>query len=381
MADQGRTDRLLRSLRRRPSPTPTPPPSESSALRVGERSSTTVDSIVDAGIYLEGERIATASTFDEAFSLLDEHPTAFAWIGLYRPRHAEMALLAEEFRLSPLAVEDTLTAHQRPKFERYEDVLFLVLRAARYLDRTETVDFGEVHAFVGDRFVITVRHSETPDLTRVRHELESTPDMLAKGPSVVLLRLLDVIVDDYFPVVLGIENDIDEIETQVFTGSSRVSKRIYQLSREVIDFQRAVRPLKQIIYGVRGDRVFASAGERRRQELRDIEDHAISLIERIDVLRETLKGTLDLNISLQAQRQNEEISHMTAASLKQSEESRRIAAWAGVLFVPSLVTGTYGMNFTGMPELSWAWGYPFALGLMLVTGLTMYLIFKWKGWL
>ena len=381
MADTGRTDRLLRSLRLRPTVPGSPalpvaePEPDRSAARTG------VTSIVDAGIYVAGTRIATPATFDEAFNLLDEHPEGFAWIGLYRPRHSDMALLAAEFRLSPLAVEDTITAHQRPKFERYEDVLFLVLRAAQYIDRSETVDFGEVHAFVGDRFVVTVRHSETPDLTRVRKELEATPSVLAKGPSVVLLRLLDGIVDDYTPVAMGIENDIDEIETQVFTGSSRVSRRIYQLSREVIDFQRAVRPLKQIIEGVRGDRVFASAGERRRQELRDIEDHAIAMIERVDALRETLKGTLDLNISLQAQRQNEEISNMTAASLKQAEETRRIAAWAGVLFVPSLVTGTYGMNFAAMPELEWTWGYPFALFLMLASGTAMYTVFKLKDWL
>ncbi len=380
MADQGRTDRLLRSLRLRPTvPSPAGPAPEPVAVDTVPR--TAASCIVDAGIYVAGRRIATPGTFEEAFRLLDEHPEGFAWMGLYRPRHSDMSLLAEEFRLSPLAVEDTITAHQRPKFERYEDVLFLVLRAAQYIDRSETVDFGEVHAFVGDRFVVTVRHSETPDLTRVRQELEGTPSVLAKGPSVVLLRLLDGIVDDYTPVAMGIENDIDEIETQVFTGSSRVSRRIYQLSREVIDFQRAVRPLKQIIEGVRGDRVFASAGERRRQELRDIEDHAIAMIERIDALRETLKGTLDLNISLQAQRQNEEISNMTAASLKQAEETRRIAAWAGVLFVPSLVTGTYGMNFHTMPELAWAWGYPFALVLMLVTGVAMYTVFKLKGWL
>ncbi|MHA6511600.1 magnesium and cobalt transport protein CorA [Tessaracoccus sp. Z1128] len=381
MADQRRADRLLRSLRLKPT---LPASAEAPSTEPAPTPSTVparVTSIVDAGIYADGRRVATPETFEEAFRLLDQQPDGFAWIGLYRPRHSDMALLAEEFRLSPLAVEDTITAHQRPKFERYEDVLFLVLRAAHYVDRSETVDFGEVHAFVGDRFVVTVRHSETPDLTRVRQQLESTPTVLAKGPSVVLLRLLDGIVDDYTPVAMGIENDIDEIETQVFTGSSRVSRRIYQLSREVIDFQRAVRPLKQIIEGVRGDRVFASAGERRRQELRDIEDHAIAMIERVDILRETLKGTLDLNISLQAQRQNEEISNMTASSLKQAEETRRIAAWAGVLFVPSLVTGTYGMNFAYMPELDWVWGYPFALVLMLVTGVGMYTVFKLKGWL
>lgn len=381
MAEQSRsTERLLRTLRRRTGAS-APGPFEEPPTGAADTTAPRTNPIVDAGIYVAGKRIATPTSFDEAFRLLAAHPDAFAWIGLYRPRHAEMEAVAAEFHLSPLAVEDTLTAHQRPKFERYEDTLFLVLRAARYIDRSETVDFGEVHAFVGDRFVITVRHSETPDLTRIRRELESTPSVLAKGPSVVLLGLLDVIVDDYLPVVLGIENDIDEIETQVFTGSSRVSKRIYQLSREVIDFQRAVRPIKQIIDGVRGDRVFASAGERRRQELRDIEDHAIALIERVDVLRETLKGTLDLHISLQAQRQNEEVSHMTAASLKQAEDSRRIAAWAGVLFVPSLVTGTYGMNFAHMPELTWTWGYPFAVVLMLLTGVGMYTVFKLKGWL
>lgn len=340
-----------------------------------------VTSIVDAGIYVDGVRIATPTTFEESFQLLDEHPRAFAWIGLRRPTTPEMELLAEEFRLSPLLVEDTILAHQRPKFERYGDTLFLVLRAARYIDPSETVDFGEVHALVGQRFVITVRHAETPDLTSIRSELEAQPARLTAGPLVVALRLLDCIVDDYSPVVIGIENDIDEIETQVFSGSTRVSKRIYQLSREAIDFQRAVRPLRQIIQGIRVDLAFAGAGERLRQELRDIEDHAIAVNERVDTLREALKGTLDLNISLQAQRQNEEITAMTAASLKQAEDSRRIAAWAGVLFVPSLVAGTYGMNFTNMPELDWAWGYAWGLGLMVLTGVVMYLIFKWRDWL
>lgn len=340
-----------------------------------------LSSIVDAGFYLDGRRIASPTTFEESFGLLDEHDEGFVWIGLYRPTHSDMALLAAEFQLSPLLVEDTITAHQRPKFERYGETLFLVLRAARYLDRSETVDFGEVHAIAGDRFVITVRHSETPDLTRVRHQLEATPEALAIGPSIVVEQLLDRIVDDYRPVVVGIENDIDEIEMQVFSGSARVSRRIYELSREVMDLQRAVRPLKPILESMRRDRVFLAAGERRRQELRDIEDHAIHVNERVEVLRETLKGALDLNLSLQGQRQNEEVRNMTSASLKQAEDSRRIAAWAGVFFVPSLVTGTYGMNFHHMPELGWAAGYPFALGLMLTTGLIMYLIFKSKKWL
>ncbi|HJE50840.1 MAG TPA: magnesium and cobalt transport protein CorA [Tessaracoccus flavescens] len=371
-----RTDRFLRTLRRKPTP---PTPDQPAPVEAESRRDTS--SIVDAGIYVDGVRVATPSTVEEVQQNLRDFPTSFAWIGLYRPRNAEMIHLGKEFGVNPLAVEDTIVAHQRPKFERYGDVAFLVLRAATYIDRTEVVDFGEVHAFMGDRFVVTVRHSETPDLTPVRRELETTPDELRQGPPVVMLRLLDRIVDDYVPVVAGIENDIDEIETQVFTGSVRVSKRIYQLSREVIDFQRAVRPLRAITDAIRADRIFTGASERRRQELRDIEDHAISINERVETMREALKGTLDLNISLQAQRQNEEVAHMTAASLKQAEDSRKIAGWAGVFFVPSLVTGTYGMNFHNMPELSWPWGYPFALALMVGTGLAMYLIFKWRDWL
>ena len=286
-----------------------------------------------------------------------------------------------EFRLNPLAVEDTIVAHQRPKLERYEDTLFMVLRAAHYVDETERVVFGEVHAFTGERFVITVRHAESPDLTRVRQDLEAHPHRLAKGPSTVLLRLLDIIVDDYEPVVTGIENDIDEIETEVFSGHAQASKRIYQLSREVLEFQRALRPLRQIIDTLRADEVFAAMAERRLQELRDIEDHAIALNERTDALRENLHGILQVNQALQAERQNEEMAAMTQASLQQGETSRRIAAWAGVLFVPSLITGTYGMNFQFMPELGWALGYPFALILMLFSGVVMYLVFKARNWL
>ncbi|MFT3889660.1 MAG: magnesium and cobalt transport protein CorA [Arachnia sp.] len=379
MADQSRANRILGTLRRRPSPIETPTLSPVSRPEVEERP--VGSSIVDAGIYVKGRRVASPSTFEECFRLLDDHPEGFAWMGLLRPTHREMGLLAEEFHLSHLVVEDTITAHQRPKFERYDDILFLVLRAARYVDRTESVEFGELHVLVGERFVITVRHAETPDLTRVRRTLEERPQALAVGPRVVLLRLLDCIVDDYAPVVLGIENDIDEIESQVFSGSSRVSKRIYQLSREAIDFQRTVRPLSQIIDGVRTDRLFRGSSEHLRQELRDIEDHAILLNERVDALREALKGTLDLNISLNAQRQNDEMTAMTAASLKQAEDSRKIAAWAGVLFVPSLITGIYGMNFAHMPELHWTFGYPFAFALMVSAGVLMYLVFKWRDWL
>lgn len=337
--------------------------------------------IVDAGIYVDGKRVASPTTFDEAFRALKATPDGFAWIGLQRPGAHEMGLLAREFELNELAVEDTIVAHQRPKLERYEDTLFLVLRAARYIDHTETVNFGEIHAFVGERFVITVRHADTPELTAVRNELEAEPEQLALGPSIVLMRLLDVVVDAYMPVVYGIDNDIDEIDAQVFTGQGGVSKRIYQLTREVIDFQRAVRPVGTVITTLRHDRVFYQADAAMRQQLRDIEDHVMAVNERIESMREALVGVLNLHLALQGQASNEEMRRMSEASLKQAEDARRIAAWAGVLFIPSLVTGVYGMNFARMPELHWPFGYPFAIGLMLLSALVMWLIFKAQKWL
>ena len=346
--------------------------------QVAKSSST---SIVDAGIYIDGHRVSTPTSFAEIFAALDAYPTGFAWAGLLHPSHEEMNLLAKEFSLSPLLVEDTVIAHQRPKFERYGDIGFLVLRAAEYQDRSETVTFGEIHALIGDRFVITLRHSLTPDLSMIRRLLEAHPASLKGGSTMVLLRLIDLVVDEYKPVVAGIENDVDEIESEVFGGSALVSKRIYQLSREVIDFQRAVRPLREIIADVRADPLLREATEQVLQDLRDIEDHAIVINDRVDALREALKGALDLNLALQTQRQNEEVTNMTAASLRQAEDSRKIAAWAGVLFVPSLVAGTYGMNFAYMPELNWPLGYAWGLGLMLFSGVAMYAVFKWRDWL
>lgn len=340
-----------------------------------------ISSVVDAGIYVAGRRVATPATFAETFELLDQFPDGFAWIGMKRPTHKDVDVLAHQFALSPLLLEDVINAHQRPKFERYGDVGFLVLRAATYRDQSESIDFGEIHALVGERFVVTLRHAPTPDLSVLRTELEAKPKLLAKGPRIVLTRLLDQVVDGYRPVMLGIENDVDEIETEVFGGSSHVSKRIYQLSREVIDLQRAIRPLRQIIDDLRHDPMMANPPELLTQLLRDIEDHAISVNERVESLHLALKGTLDLNLALTTQRQNDEVTAMTAASLKQAEDSRKIAAWAGVLFVPSLVAGTYGMNFQNMPELSWQYGYLWGLGLMLFTGIAMYLIFKWRDWL
>ncbi len=211
-------------------------------------------SVVDNAIYIDGRRAAAPGSLDRTFAELRECPDqgrSFCWIGLLRPTTEEIRSVAEEFSLHGLAVEDTITAHQRPKVERYGDVLFVVLRPARYVDPVEVVEIGEVHLFIGPDFVITVRHAEEPDLGQVRQRLEREPDLLDNGPYSVLYAVLDKIVDDYAPVLDGLQDDIDEIEVQVFGGDPGVSKRIYQLSREVIEFQRAVEPLNTIFADLR----------------------------------------------------------------------------------------------------------------------------------
>ena len=222
-------------------------------------------SVVDNAIYIDGKRAVVPSSLEHTFEELRRCPDAghsFCWIGLLRPSEEEIKAVAEEFELHSLAVEDTIKAHQRPKLERYADVQFVVLRPARYVDPVEVIEIGEVHLFLGPDFVITVRHAEEPDLRVVRHRLEEDPELLRNGPYAVLYAIMDKVVDDYGPVLDGLQDDIDEIEVQVFDGDPGVSKRIYQLSREVIEFQRAVEPLEEIFVELR-DRLKEQASDGR----------------------------------------------------------------------------------------------------------------------
>jgi len=272
-------------------------------------------------------------------------------------------------------------AHQRPKLERYGDTLFVVLRPARYADPTEVVDVGEVHVFLGKDFVITIRHAAEPDLAEVRQRLEDDPDLLKRGPLAVLYAILDRIVDDYLPVLRGLRNDIDEIEDQVFRGEPHVSRRIYQLSREVIEFQRACEPLLDLLSSlISGFNGFSVEVELQRQ-LRDVQDHAEHVVERVDAFRQLLGNVLTVNSTLVAQRQNEETAKLTEASLAQNDQVKRISSWAAILFAPSVVGTVYGMNFTHMPELNWILGYPMALGMMLLVSVLLYVVFRRRGWL
>jgi magnesium transporter len=336
--------------------------------------------LVDNAIYVGGKRTVDPGSLDETFEIMRERH-GLAWIGLYRPDKGEISAVAEEFGLHHLAVEDAVVAHQRPKLERYEQVLFTVLRPARYIDSEERVEFGELHVFTGPDFVVTIRHAETPDLARVRRRLECSPQLLCLGPEAVLYAILDQVVDEYLPVVAGLENDIDEIEDQLFQGDPAVSRRIYELSREVIEFQRATHPLMDVLAALeRGFDKYGVDVELRRN-LRDVTDHALRVVERADAFRALLQNALTVQSALVAQRQNEEMRALTATGLAQNEEVKKISAWAAILFAPTLVGTVYGMNFRSMPELRWAAGYPMALALMLITSLTLFAIFRRRGWL
>ncbi|PRX97363.1 magnesium and cobalt transport protein CorA [Allonocardiopsis opalescens] len=339
------------------------------------------DSVVDAAIYRDGERVESPPTLADTYRRMREAPDTLAWIGLFQPGEARLHAVAQEFDLHPLAVEDAVVAHQRPKLERYGDTLFVVLRAARYLDDAEEVEFGELHLFVGPRFVLTVRHGRAPDLGAVRRRMEENPELLRLGPEAVLYAVVDWVVDGYAPVVAGLQNDIDEIETEVFGGDPNVSRRIYELSREVIEFQRATRPLLDMLAGLAaGFDKYGTDSELQRY-LRDVADHATTVAERVDGFRMMLSDILTVNATLVAQAQNEEIKHLTEASFTQSEEVKKISSWAAILFAPTLIGTVYGMNFTHMPETEWPLGYPFAVLLMLLVCLSLYVVFKRRDWL
>lgn len=336
--------------------------------------------IVDNAVYVAGHRTPNPTNLDETFTLMRERD-GMAWIGLYRPDEDEIRRLAKEFSLHPLAVDDALAGHQRAKLERYADTLFVVLRPARYLDDVEEVEFGELHVFVGPDFVVTIRHAESPNLAKVRQRLEAAPDLLRMGPEAVLYAILDEVVDEYAPVIAGLENDIDEIEDQLFAGDEGVSLRIYKLLREVINFQRATQPLVPMLENLlRGSDKYEVPLELQRA-LRDVLDHVLRIVERASAFRSILENALAVQATLVAQRQNDEMKRLTEQSISQAEDMKRISSWAAILFAPTLIGGIYGMNFEVMPELHWAWGYPFAIGLMAALGIGLYVVFKKRRWL
>ena len=321
---------------------------------------------IDSVVFVDGKRVVDAVPLDQTYDVAKAR-AGIAWIVLSEPTHDDLASVAAEFDLHILAVEDTIKAHQRAKLERYGQTLFVVLTSARYLDDLEIIEFGELHIFAGPNFVVTVRHEGAPELTSVRNRIEREGDFLNQGSLAILYAVLDWIVDGYAPVVVGLENDIDEIEEQVFGASPHASRRVYELLREVLEFQRAIKPLTGIISTLMHDLEHSGQEPELHRYLRDVQDHVTRINERVDSFQQLLQNIHSVNL--------------TIVSLAQNEEIKKISAWGAILFAPTLVGTIYGMNFRHMPELDWLLGYPFAIFLMGVVCVVLYLVFNRRGWL
>ncbi|HEX9723403.1 MAG TPA: magnesium/cobalt transporter CorA [Vicinamibacteria bacterium] len=321
--------------------------------------------IVDCAVYREGKRLPGELTPEAASKLRVED--AFVWIGLHEPTPEEFKVVRGEFDLHELAVEDAIKAHQRPKLERYDDSLLLVLKTARYDDVEEAVVLGEILLFLGPGFIVAVRHGEASQLREVRRKLESRPEFLSLGPSAVLYGVVDRVVDDYAPVVDGVEQDIEEVEEQVFSSErTNPAERIYYLKREVLEFRRATTPLLTPLSQL-ASQPLPHVHPECRQYFRDVYDHLLRLSEQVDSFRDLLNSVLEANL--------------TQVSVRQNEDMRRISAWVAIAVVPTMIAGIYGMNFEHMPELRSPFGYPAVMGFILLVCSGLYIFFRRREWL
>ncbi len=334
--------------------------------------------VVNNVIYVDGVRAATPATLEETFAALRDSG-GVAWLALHRPDVDEMQAVATEFNLHPLAVEDALSGMQRSKVEEYDGVTFVVLRPMRLRDGR--VEAQELHLFVGPDFVISVRHGDAPNLACVRTRLEAQPDELGLGPMAILYAILDQVVDEYNPVMRHLMGAIDDVEDALFSSAHDVSLRMYALMRDVLTAQRVAHPIAGFVEEL-DSRVSADPNAAKlRPHYRDVLDHALRTSGQFDAFRDILASGLQLHIALVGQQQNEEMARMTQAALQQADQSKKVSAWAAILFTPTVIAGIYGMNFERMPELGWMLGYPFALLLMLTAGTSLYFIFKRQHWL
>jgi magnesium transporter len=324
--------------------------------------------IADNAIYVDGRRAAQQpSSLQETYEALRQLDDGVAWIDLYEPTQEEFETVAQELELPPRVIEGAIKPKQRPKLVRYGDSLFVVLKTARYLDEPEKVEFSEVHVLVGKDFIVTVRYEEIPALEEVRRRLEGEPESLRQGPQPILREIMDQIVDDYEPVLEGLGTDIQEVEDEVFGGNADdVSQRIYELSRELVQFQRATSPLARSLERG-GERNEHDIDPELRSYLRELHDRVLRVEEPTEGFREMLSDILVVNLTLIGVRQN--------------DQTKKISAWAAILIVPTLITGIYGMNFDFMPELHWTFGYPLVLALMVSISVGLYAVFRHVRWL
>ncbi|MCO6007806.1 magnesium/cobalt transporter CorA [Actinoallomurus purpureus] len=322
--------------------------------------------IMDCAIYRKGERESVDGDLSDALDVARENGDAFMWIGLHEPTREEFDLVAGELQLHPLAIEDAVNAHQRPKLERYGDTLFVVVKTLHYVDATSDIEVGEIMLFVGADFVITVRHGQGSPLKEVRRRLEADTDLICHGPGAVLYTVLDEVVDRYEAIAHEVETDIIELEREVFSPQRvTVTEKIYDLKREVLEFRGAEDPLIPVLQDIVKRRVELPPGT--LEYFRDVLDHLLRVDERVDSHSELLTNVLN--------------AHLAQVGMQQNEDMRKISAWAAILAVPTMVTGVYGMNFEHMPELKQSWGYPAALLLILTICVGLYRWFRKSGWL
>ncbi len=322
--------------------------------------------IVDCGLYAKGERVARELSLDEAYELAGGDG-AFVWVGLYDPSREEFDDVARRFHLHELAVEDAIEAHQRAKLEVYGDSIFAVLKPARYDDDAEEISFGEIMVFIGERFVVTVRHGELSPLGPVRARLEDDAELLRLGPIAVLYAVLDRVVDEYVPIVRDLDRDVQQVEEEVFSHeATNPTERIYRLKRQVLNFHRAIAGLIEPLDTLVRNRVPVDTGA-LSEYLRDVADHAQRVDQLVDAQRDLLTSVLQANLA--------------QVGIRQNEDARRISAWVAIAAVPTLIAGVYGMNFDRMPELEWSWGYPVTLLIMVSICVALFRGFRRNGWL
>lgn len=322
--------------------------------------------VINCVAYEHGVRVADVEV--RSIHEILQNPDRFVWIGMYEPTEDLLREVQEEFRLHDLAIEDAHKAHQRPKFEQYDDSVFVVLRTAQMSGSPIHVEFGETHVFVGKNYVVTVRHGSLLSHVGLRARCESTPHLLAQGPGFVLYALMDFIVDQYFPIVEALEDELETLEQEIFGDqvSREATTRIYELKRELLAVKRAVWPLVDVSTRLMRCDVDL-VPEPTRPYLRDVYDHVVRINEMIDSARELLTTALEANLSL--------------ITVSQNEDTKRLAAWAAIIAAPSMIASIYGMNFEHMPELSFRYGYPLCLALMVSAGVGLYTGFKRSGWL
>ncbi|MFI2377712.1 magnesium/cobalt transporter CorA [Streptomyces sp. NPDC018964] len=330
--------------------------------------------IVDCAIYREGHRSEGPHDFSDA---LDEARSAggFVWIGLHEPTADEFDLVTQEFSLHPLAVEDALKAHQRPKLEVYDDSLFVVLKPVGYEPRSDTVSSGEVMIFLGDSFAVTVRHGEDAPLGAVRRRLEREPELLGEGPTSVLYAVADAVVDHYLDVATELQTDLEELETEVFSpdsgGSRYTASKIYNFKRQILEFRRATGPLALPMTRLAGIGTYGGkvpfVEDRVRPFFRDVHDHLTRVNESVEGLDRLVSDILS--------------AHLAQMSVRQNDDMRKISAWAAMAAVPTMIAGIYGMNFEHMPELRWEWSYPVVVLVMVGLEVLLFRLFKRRGWM